>query len=77
MNKTVHKVVTKRKTKVEFVPFNLDDKIQFIGQTLTNELVKNKFYYVEDINDADYTVKITQENDKSAWWPAEAFALIK
>ncbi len=73
MNKTVRK----SKTKVEFVPFNLDSKIKFIGQTLRNELVKDKFYYVEDINDADYTVKITQENDKSAWWPAEAFTLVK
>lgn len=73
MNKTVRR----SRTKVEFVPFNLDDKIKFIGQTLRNELVKDKFYYAEDINDSDYTVKITQENDKSAWWPAEAFVLVK
>jgi hypothetical protein len=73
MNKTVRR----SRTKVEFVPFNLDDRIKFIGQSLKDELVKDKFYYAEDINDSDYTVKITQENDKSAWWPAEAFTLVK
>ena len=73
MNKTVRR----SRTKVEFVPFNLDDKIKFIGHSLRDELIKDKFYYAEDINDSDYTVKITQENDKSAWWPAEAFTLVK